>query len=68
VLPPSCRAHIAIEMAITFGWERHVGLDGQIIARAGYGASAPLKDLLKEYGFTVEHVIAEARPLLGRVP
>jgi transketolase len=55
-------------MAITFGWERHVGLDGQIIARAGYGASAPLKDLLKEYGFTVEHVIAEARPLLGRVP
>jgi transketolase len=68
VLPPSCRARIAIEMATTFGWERYVGLDGQIIARADYGASAPLKDLLKEFGFTVERVMAEARALLGRVP
>lgn len=66
VLPPSCRARIAVEMASTFGWDRYVGLDGRIIARADFGASAPLKDLLKEFGFTVEHIVAEAKALVGR--
>jgi transketolase len=66
VLPPSCRARIAVEMASTFGWDRYVGLDGRIIARADFGASAPLKDLLKEFGFTVEHIVAEAQALVGR--
>jgi len=63
-LPP--RARIAVEMASTFGWDRYVGLDGRIIARADFGASAPLKDLLKEFGFTVEHIVAEAKALVGR--
>ena len=63
VLPPACRARIAVEMASTFGWDRYVGLDGRIIARADFGASAPLKDLLKEFGFTVEHIVAEAQAL-----
>ena len=66
VLPPACRARIAVEMASTFGWDRYVGLDGRIIARADFGASAPLKDLLKEFGFTVEHIVAEAKALVGR--
>ena len=66
VLPPSCRARIAVEMASTFGWDRYVGLDGRIIARPDFGASAPLKDLLKEFGFTVEHIVAEARALVGK--
>ena len=61
VLPPSCRARLAVEMASEFGWHRYVGLDGRIVARDGFGASAPLKDLLKEFGFTVEKVVAEAR-------
>jgi transketolase len=63
VLPPSCRARVAVEMASTFGWPRYVGLDGAIIARAAFGASAPLKELLKEFGFTVEHIVAEAKAL-----
>jgi transketolase len=63
VLPPACRARIAVEMASTFGWDRYVGFDGRIIARADFGASAPLKDLLKEFGFTVEHIVAEAQAL-----
>jgi transketolase len=67
VLPPSCRARIAVEMASTFGWPRYVGLDGVIIARADFGASAPLKELLKEFGFTVDHIIAEAKALVARV-
>jgi transketolase len=66
VLPPTCRARIAVEMASTFGWDRYVGLDGRIIARADFGASAPLKDLLKEFGFTVEHIVTEAKALVGR--
>jgi transketolase len=66
VLPPTCRTRIAVEMASTFGWDRYVGLDGRIIARADFGASAPLKDLLKEFGFTVEHIVAEAKALVGR--
>jgi transketolase len=67
VLPLACRARIAVEMASTFGWDRYVGLDSRIIARADFGASAPLKDLLKEFGFTVEHIVAEAKALVGRV-
>ncbi len=66
VLPPTCRARVAVEMASTFGWDRFVGLDGCIIARQDFGASAPLKDLLKEFGFTVEHIVAEAKALVSK--
>ncbi|HEX6511148.1 MAG TPA: transketolase C-terminal domain-containing protein, partial [Chloroflexota bacterium] len=68
VLPPNCRHRLAIEMASTFGWGQHIGLDpdGAAIGRKDYGASAPLKELLKEFGFTTEHVVAEAKKLLGR--
>ena len=66
VLPRSCRARVAVEMASTFGWDRYTGLEGRIIARPDFGASAPLKELLKEFGFTTEHIVAEAKALLGR--
>ena len=66
VLPPTCRARIAVEMATTLGWDRYVGFDGLIIARREFGASAPLKDLLKEFGFTVEHIVAEAKVMVGK--
>jgi transketolase len=66
VLPSSCRARLAVEAASTLGWDRYVGFDGRIIARADFGASAPLKELLKEFGFTVEHIVAEAKALVGR--
>src|SRR5262249_25734450 len=66
VLPPACRARVAVEMASTFGWTRYAGLDGKVRARAAFGASAPLKELLKEFGFTVENIVAEAKALLGK--
>jgi transketolase len=66
VLPSSCRARVAVEAASTLGWHKYVGLDGRVIARADFGASAPLKELLKEFGFTVEHIVAEARGLVRR--
>jgi len=61
VLPPSIKARVAVEMASTFGWERYVGSEGKIIGMRSFGASAPLKDLLKHFGFTVEAVIAAAK-------
>lgn len=67
VLPPSIKARLAIEMAGPLGWERWVGEQGDVLCMNGYGASAPLKALLEEFGFTVDHAAERARKLLGRV-
>jgi transketolase len=61
VLPPGVKARVAIEQASTFGWERYVGREGRIIGMQTFGASAPLKALQQEFGFTVDHVVAVAR-------
>jgi len=61
VLPPAVTARVSVEMAATFGWERYVGLKGRKIGMHRFGASAPLKDLLKFFGFTADAVVAEAR-------
>jgi transketolase len=65
VLPASVTARVSVEMAATFGWERYVGLKGRKIGMHRFGASAPLKDLLKFFGFTVDAVIAEARKAIA---
>jgi transketolase len=61
VLPHLFTARVSVEMASTFGWDRYVGTKGRSIGMHRFGASAPLKDLLKKFGFTVEAVVAEAR-------
>jgi transketolase len=61
VLPPSVTARVSVEMASTFGWDRYVGPKGRMIGMHRFGASAPLKDLLKFFNFTVEAVVQEAR-------
>jgi transketolase len=66
VLPPMVTARIAIEQASTFGWERYVGLSGRVIGMHTFGASAPLKELQKKFGFEPERVVAVAKELLGR--
>jgi transketolase len=66
VLPPQIRARIAIEQASTFGWERYTGLDGRIIGMKTFGASAPLKELQKKFGFQPEQVVSEAKELLRK--
>ena len=70
VLPDSVRKRLAVEAGSSLGWRRYVGIDGAVIARRNFGASAPLKDLLKQFGFTTEHVINTAKALLSgeRVP
>jgi len=66
VLPPSIKGRVAVEMASTFGWERYVGLEGKIVGMRTFGASAPLKDLLKHFGFTVDAVVAAAKDVMTK--
>jgi transketolase len=66
VLPPEVKARVSVEQATTFGWERYVGSSGVMIGMHGFGASAPIKDLLKKFGFTTEHVISAAREAIAR--
>ncbi len=61
VLPLSVTGRVAIEQAAAFGWDRYTGLKGTIIAMHTFGASAPLSDLLKKFGFTPEKVLEAAR-------
>jgi transketolase len=65
VLPSAVTARVSVEMASTFGWDRYVGLKGKKIGMHRFGASAPLKDLLKFFGFTVDAVVGEARKALA---
>jgi transketolase len=66
VLPPDVTARVAVEMAATFGWAQYAGAKGRIIGMRTFGASAPLKDLQKKFGFTTEAVLQAARELLGK--
>jgi transketolase len=66
VLPPSVKARVSVEQASTLGWERYVGSTGRSIGMRTFGASAPLKDLQKKYGFDPGTVVAAAREQLGR--
>lgn len=67
IIPPSVRARVGVEQASTFGWERYVGLDGEIVAMRTFGASAPLAELQKKFGFTVDHVVESAKKTLAKV-
>jgi transketolase len=66
VLPADVKARVAVEQASTLGWERYVGSSGRVIGMKTFGASAPLKELQKKFGFEPEHVVAAAKELLGR--
>lgn len=61
VLPREVRARVSVEQASTFGWERYVGIDGKAIGMSSFGASAPLAQLQKKFGFTLEGVVAAAK-------
>jgi len=66
VLPPNVKARVAVEQASTFGWERYVGTSGHIIGMKTFGASAPLKELQRHFGFEPDQVVAAAKQQLGR--
>ncbi|HSB81077.1 MAG TPA: transketolase [Candidatus Methylomirabilis sp.] len=66
VLPPAVKARVAVEQASTLGWERYVGDAGRVIGMHTFGASAPLKELQRKFGFAPDRVVAVAKQLLGR--
>ncbi len=65
VLPSAVTARVSIELASTFGWDRYVGPTGRALGMTTFGASAPLKELQKKFGFTVENVVTAARQQLA---
>jgi transketolase len=66
VLPPDVKARVAVEMGSVIGWDRYVGRGGTRIGMQSFGASAPLKDLLQEFDFTVEAVSAAAKEQIAK--
>ncbi len=66
VLPPGITARLAIEQASTFGWERYVGWAGRVIGMKTFGASAPLKELRRKFGFEPGHIVGAAKEMLGK--
>ena len=64
MLPESVQARVAVEKASTLGWDRYVGPQGRIVAMHTFGASAPLAEVQRKFGFTPERVVEAARELL----
>ena len=64
VLPKSVQARVAVEQGSTLGWDRYVGPQGQIVGMHTFGASAPLKEVQRKFGFTPERVAEAAKELL----
>jgi len=65
VLPPNVHARLAVEAGSPQGWHRWVGQRGDVLGVERFGASAPGGEILKQYGFTVENVVARAKALLS---
>jgi transketolase len=65
VLPPAAVKRLAVELGVSQGWERYVGNRGAMLGVERFGASAPAEVLLREYGFTVDNVVARAKALLA---
>jgi len=66
VLPPAVKARVSVEAASTFGWSQYVGPTGRMIGMHRFGASAPIKDLLKKFGFTPDKVVEAARAAIAQ--
>ena len=61
VLPPQVKARVSVEEASDFGWSKYTGIDGHNICIETFGASAPIKQLLKKFGFSAENIVAAAK-------
>ena len=66
VLPPAVKARVSVEAGSIIGWDRYVGSEGHIVGMDTLGASAPIKDLLKKFGFTPEKVLAAAKNQMAK--
>jgi transketolase len=66
VLPPNVKARVAVEQGSTLGWERYVGPSGHVVGMKTFGASAPLKELQRKFGFEPDQVVAAAKKAMGQ--
>jgi transketolase len=66
VLPPKVKARVAVEQGSIIGWERYVGNSGRVIGMNTFGASAPLKELQKKFGFEPDLVVEAAKEQLKK--
>jgi transketolase len=66
VLPPPVKARVAVEQGSMLGWDRYVGESGQVIGMKTFGASAPLRELQRKFGFEPDRVVAAAMEQLMR--
>jgi transketolase len=65
-LPPEVTARVLVEQASVIGWDRYVGMNGAKIGMHTFGSSAPLKDLLTKFGFTLDKVVAAAKDQIAK--
>ena len=65
VLPPGTPARLAVEAAVSLGWDRYVGPTGGFRGMTRFGASAPLEDLMRGFGFTAGNIVESARNILA---
>ena len=68
VLPPACRARLAVEAAAPLSWHRWVGDAGDVLAMEGFGASGPQKAVYEHFGFTPENIAARAQAVVDGAP
>jgi transketolase len=66
VLPPQVKARVSVEEASDFGWSKYTGSQGHNVCIETFGASAPLKHLLKKFGFNVENIVAAAKSQIAQ--
>jgi len=66
VLPPQVKARVSVEMASDFGWSKYTGSEGQSVCIETFGASAPLKQLMKKFGFSSDAVVAAAKDQIAK--
>jgi len=66
IFPKAMKKRLAVEAGSTLGWNKYVTDEGDIIGMTTFGESAPAEDLYKEFGFTVDNVLARAKALIGK--
>jgi transketolase len=66
VFPPDVKKRLAVEQASTLGWDRYIGPEGRMIGMHTFGASAPLAELQRQFGFEPDRVVSVVKEMLGR--
>jgi transketolase len=60
-------ARVSVEIRAALGWEGNVGSTGEVVGRRTIGTSAPLKELQRKFGFTLERIVAATRDQVAKV-